>query len=481
MSYNLKYLKYKQKYLNLKKIIGAGMDAEINIDSDSSTVKLIYIDNDGEQKELMFNIINEIGSGSYGKVFQMKEKTNQEITYILKLSKKTNIDIFKEGRKSNNLKNILDDQSLILFQGIKIYGKLNTDNVTYKDFLISYYNGNDLEKEYNEVLSEEEKINKIGSILNQLLNLIYKLNKNPIQKYFHNDIKLQNIVINKKDVVRLIDFGLLDNNSYFGTPQSMSYKSLVKFMQNQDYTLYESFHDILLDNLIDTDIFGFFYCCIDLLGLLNKKNYCSYTILYNLKCACINYTQTYNLFDLYFFILPETFRNKINIEVLKNIVNKMDVKSKEAFLKEVKIIKKHDYSIDFINLFDLFDLLESGDININQIIENLEQIIHNIDLSGNPGDIFLLPNPEINFKIPTEDKTKEAFEHIQTINTDYINLYRYILFIYEFLEKNGVCNLIETDNLKKFLLGISKCLLADFDHDTFIKEFPELIKLLIKK
>ena len=91
-----KYLKYKQKYLNLKKIIGGGIEAVCHIDDDDgfnefNTLIITY----GENNIQYTNISNSaIGEGSYGKVYKIKKfnstdnTDNTEYVFKMRLNKK---------------------------------------------------------------------------------------------------------------------------------------------------------------------------------------------------------------------------------------------------------------------------------------------------------------------------------------------------------------------------------------------------------
>lgn len=112
--------------------------------------------------------------------------------------------------------------------------------------------------------------------------------------------------------VRLIDFGLLDTKSDIGTVVSMSYKSVnINFCEYSDYsdTKYKDIIQSLNLRLKDTDIFGFFYCCIDLLYLLNDNNlgFGSYTIFRSLGIVDNTYHSLLILFNLYNFISPTDY------------------------------------------------------------------------------------------------------------------------------------------------------------------------------
>jgi len=411
MSYNLKYLKYKQKYLDLKKLIGAGLEATCEL---NETNIIITYNLDGE-KELHYeyNPEDPIGSGTYGTVYKIKKLSSDDDTeYIFKMKIPRSSEIFrikgminynypivKEGIQSNLLDGILDNESLIIFQG-----KIMSNAKPVGEFLISRYNGFDLQKTYSgtDYFNQNQKIEYIGNILGQILGNIRLLNNS---KLYHNDIKLQNIVMNSSMRVRLIDFGLLDTKSDIGTVVSMSYKSVnINFYEYSDQK-YRDIIDRLNPKLKDTDIFGFFYCCIDLLYLLNDKNFGfgSYTIFRSLGIIDNTYPSLLILFNLYYLISPTDYR-----------------------------------------------------------IEPIEYTTQSILIT----------------KLPDIDTTKQFFSP-SIIDDNLINLYRYILHIYDFLVSAEIDKIIGEENLKNFLVGISVCLLPTFDYKSF--DFTNLCQYLVKK
>lgn len=434
-----KYLKYKQKYLNLKKIIGGGIEAVCHIDDDDgfnefNTLNITY----GENNIQYTNISNSaIGEGSYGKVYKIKKINSTDNTeYVFKMSlnkkmfkkmlKKT--PIIKEGEYSSLLEglNILDNESLVLFQGFI----LDDFNNQVGEFLISTFNGVDLRKKYTstnnedhiETLFDEQPLDEIHnftadikkeqffSILQKILEHIKKLNN---KKFYHNDIKLDNIVIDDNNEVRLIDFGTLDKTSRQGTFVSMSYKTLLSsdYIKDKKYDIIGYLNNIL----IDTDIFGFFYCCIDLLFLLNDENTGSVAkIVFENFGILSGHSSFIKLFNLYYLILPE-----------ENKSYKFEEEVKELTINDPTLV---DENKDILSIFDKI--------------------------------------------LPTRDITY----NFCGCNDKNINLYRYILFIYNILIDKGIGLIVGNDNLKHFLLGISVCLLPSFDYNNF--NFDELSKLI---
>jgi serine/threonine protein kinase len=286
MDYENKYLKYKQKYLILKNLIGGGIKATYDIIYNNFT--LTYKDPiDQTSKIIEYEKQNFIGSGSNGRVYLLKRKSDNEL-FIFKEGDEDDDENINEGAKSDNLKGIIDDDMLVLFQGEK------------QNFLISHYNGNDIKKEYENI---QDIKNDFIFVTEQLLTLLKKINTS---NFYHNDIKLQNVTIKNKKVY-LIDFGLLSINSQKGTLMSMSIKGLIHFIWEKNYlSKYKGSLRIMWSKLISTDIFAFFYFCLDLLNGW-KKTYFSNNILDKFSITGYEKKDLKNLFYLYYFILPKDF------------------------------------------------------------------------------------------------------------------------------------------------------------------------------
>jgi serine/threonine protein kinase len=308
LDYKNKYLKYKQKYFNLKKMIGGGIDAIYQINKRRTILILTYQHPDNSDIiNIIYTIERKLGKGSNGIVYLIKNINKYDSkSYIFKegICVRDNFcETYNEGIKSEMLEGILDDVELEKDMLVLFQGKEETD------FLISTYNGNDL---YQEFKNEKEKIKEqYANVTTQLLHLLHQINSRYI---FHNDIKLRNITI-KDDKVYLIDFGLLTKDSSdMGTLISMSFNGVIAFLKAKDYDIYSYTLPILKPFLIDTDMVGFFYCCIDLLFLLNKSGYESVYILHTLSISSFDEIDLYKLFELFYFILPTSRRtiDKLN-------------------------------------------------------------------------------------------------------------------------------------------------------------------------
>ena len=348
MSYQNKYQKYKQKYFNLKNIIGGGITATYNLNKDNLTVKY---ESSGKMNEIQYKIIETLGEGGNGIVYLIKKKDDTINSYVFKRGKYEGSSAsYEEGIASDQLKDILDKDMLVLFQG-----KIPSD------FLIATYNGNDLEKEYGGNISKIK--DDFVSTTTQILDLLQKINQN---RLFHNDIKLQNITIKhndiklqnitiKNDKIYLIDFGMLRNSSHSGSLINMSFKSAISFCESRGWNKYALYHQKLKSFLPDTDIVGFFFCCLDLFYIgLPLKQFLSFNMLFDFGITKYEADDIYKLINLYYFILPSTKKKDILALATKRDIlalDSNDYNSKFLNFENAKIIFGDDISPDNENLF----------------------------------------------------------------------------------------------------------------------------------
>uniref|UniRef100_A0A8C7EBS3 non-specific serine/threonine protein kinase n=1 Tax=Nothoprocta perdicaria TaxID=30464 RepID=A0A8C7EBS3_NOTPE len=168
-----------------------------------------------------YEIIKEIGEGSFGKVFLAKEKVNNEQCVIKEISltkvKQQNLSSQKEVILLAKMKHA----NIVTF-----YASLQEKNKLY--IVMEYCDGGDLRKRINMqhgVLFDEDQI------LSWFVQIALGLKYIHDRKILHRDVKAQNIFLSKKGkVAKLGDFGVareLNNTlelacSCVGTPYYLS-------------------------------------------------------------------------------------------------------------------------------------------------------------------------------------------------------------------------------------------------------------------
>lgn len=142
-----------------------------------------------------YEIISELNSGEFGKVYKGKHKLSNELV-VIKIEKKNEISLLLyEIKIYNYLKN-----------SYKYISKLRN----YYSYLDNYimiidYNGNTL-KEIKKEIYDYDYNNKKNIIKNIILELINAIEELHNLEYIYRDIKPQNFCY--RDRLKVIDFGL---------------------------------------------------------------------------------------------------------------------------------------------------------------------------------------------------------------------------------------------------------------------------------
>jgi serine/threonine protein kinase len=398
MKYKTKYIEYKNKLIivNGKKrggssegrsmLVGGGLNASIAFfsnntffanDSNVKTnidhhIRLFYITNknpqytiyiivtyilDNNAHIITYKIIKKVGSGTSGTVYKLEQiqpsPQSSLNNFVIKLNvldkvegKLTEID--KEGQYTDKLQ--IPYRSKALFQG-------NTCNI---DFAIFNYLGQDL----GTFLSKNSKsmtAEIILSLIKQLHEQLYSLNSN---NYFHNDVKMQNIVVQKVSKINeetkteyfeyvpsIIDYGLVTvNTSQMGTIESMCLYGCASFLlekiteeEDEERKLLVAKLTLLQTITVSSDYVGFFNIIICLLN----PNYCAYNIYYYILEINHKYT----------------FDNLLNILCLLCYVsNSAKCDNFLAMSQCVKIVQKIDTKLEGTKIhMELFKPLTSDE------------------------------------------------------------------------------------------------------------------------
>ena len=178
-------------------------------------------DNFGNNDQSIFEKLEKIGSGTYGKVYKGRLKETGQIIAI----KKMKIDIENEGIPSTALREITILKELNHKNILKIIDVVCEENKLY---LLFEYLDYDLQKYMQMALNNELgtfKFTKeiIRSYIYQILDGVSYCHN---RKILHRDLKPQNILINKEGQLKIADFGLARTFSLTERPYTKEVLSL---------------------------------------------------------------------------------------------------------------------------------------------------------------------------------------------------------------------------------------------------------------
>ena len=342
----------------------------------------------------------ELGSGSFGRVYLIKHNiTNEE--YALKvIEKKKLIQMYG---KADIIKNEINIQSKLFHENIiRLYNVYEDENNI--NFIMEYAKNGNL----YELLSQPE--NKQGfdeqrafDYFIQVVNAVYYLHQNNI---IHRDIKPENILLGKKGLLKLCDFGWakelnLENRSTFcGTVEYMAPE--IVGSENYDYGVDIWSLGILLYELI----FGH--------SPFKAKNMKS--VILNIKSHDLTYNEsiTPECKDIIKKILNTNPQKRLK---LKDILDHPFVKkySKNYLCRKVL---EFDYNNKEINLY-MNNYSKNNKDNNNNIINNNIISANKNQNNEEEDQIFIRQRCYTKY---IGSKTRSIFNNINNDNNNNINI-----------------------------------------------------------
>ena len=182
-----------------------------------------------KSKESKYTRTSKLGEGTYGVVYRAKDQKGQEI-YSLK---KIRLQAEEERIPSTAIREISLLKELAHVNIVKLYEVLHNPK---KLTLVFEYVEQDLKKVIDKTNGKGLDMPLVKSYLYQLLRGVDHIHKN---KVLHRDLKPQNLLITKDDIVKIADFGLARG---YGIP--------VKNYTHEVVTLWYRPPDVLLGNKI---------------------------------------------------------------------------------------------------------------------------------------------------------------------------------------------------------------------------------------
>lgn len=368
-NYYIKYLKYKKKYINLKKQNG-GNSKILNNDiielihtlpfnekSKLYNKKIIIQNND---ITIEYKIINFLGSGSYGEVYKIRSSEDED--FVIKIG-------FEDEEDFND--DLLDEVKILerlmigvlpqcnytsILSGIQ---KISISSETYNVYHIIFpFKGNNNMKV---VLDRTENIHLIPSLLNDIITCLKEINK----RGFHGDLKLDNIVVNDSNNAFIIDYGLgkiydtfdfsdikflSDSNTKFilGNQQKsidniISYKLVKKGNQSILNKLYDEHKGKILHTI---DNFGLFWLIINCFYNNLIDNYIRSKIYFIMKSDDNIHNEYINL---YFNLNPPITPMEIELATILSFVPQLNFREQFIDVIKRKLDSEDKFKLIFTN------------------------------------------------------------------------------------------------------------------------------------
>lgn len=148
-----------------------------------------------------YEILKQIGEGTYGKIYSVKDKTGQE--YAMKKIIANTPQEIEDTRKECGIVNSLKHPNILIIKGICIK---KLDTTTYGIYIIEEIGMGDWDREIKERKKTRKFYNEkeLRIILKQLIDALSYMQEYNIS---HRDIKPQNILCFRNNIFKLSDFG----------------------------------------------------------------------------------------------------------------------------------------------------------------------------------------------------------------------------------------------------------------------------------
>jgi serine/threonine protein kinase len=316
--------------------------------------------------EKKYNNYEYIGSGSYAKVFRLNYNNN--IDFIIKLGINYPRTTHEEAIILDEIYNNYDIDNKYKYK-IESYGINNIiinyncksdDENNYKEisFIIMPYLGDlDLFDYMDKIHAYNFNITKLPLVLKNVINNLIELNK----YYSHNDIKVDNIIINTTDYsIKIIDFGLCCKKNIVNT--------ILGYRQISPEIIINSFdsdYKIKYEMIYQIDNFGLFWLILDC--FTNEKLFKKYIKLPIKDHSVNSYKSTLNF---YLNLNNICKKNSLSNKVKKEMIDYTHKYIKDDFIEDAYNLtsphiknKLFTNKNEFINFVEKMLLLVSYDYN----------------------------------------------------------------------------------------------------------------------
>jgi serine/threonine protein kinase len=317
--------------------------------------------------EKKYNNYEYIGSGTYAKVFRLDY--NDNIDFIIKLGITYPNTTYEEAVILDEIYNNYDIDVKYKYK-IESYGinKIisnkysckNDDEYNYKEisFIIMPYLGDlDLFGYMDKIHETNFNTYKLPLVLKNVINNLLELNK----YYTHNDVKIDNIIVNIADSsIKIIDFGLCCKKNIVNT--ILGYRQISpEIIINR----FDKDYQITYEMISHIDNFGLFWLILDC--FTNEKLFKKYIKLPIKDHSVNSYKSTLNF---YLNLNNVCKKNNLSYKVRKEMIDYTHKYIKDDFIEDAYYLtsphiknKLFSNKNEFVNFIEKMLLLVTYDYN----------------------------------------------------------------------------------------------------------------------
>lgn len=342
----------------------------IKKNKNNKDIEFIIKKYDGNDKficEKKYNNYEYLGSGSYAKVFRLNYNDNTD--FIIKFGITYPETTYEEAVILDEVYNNYDIDKKYKYK-IESYGinkiiidnknSYTNDSDNYKEisFIIMPHLGDlDLFDYMDKIHSHNYNTYKLPLVIKNII-----LNLNSLNKYYsHNDIKVDNIIVNMADSsIKIIDFGLCCKKNIVNT--------ILGYRQISPEIIINSFdkdYELTYEMISHIDNFGLFWLILDC--FTNEKLFKKYVKLQIKDHSVNSYKSTLNF---YLNLNNVCKKDSLSFKVRKEMINYKHKYIKDDFIEDAYNLtspyiknKLFTNKNEFVNFIEKMLLLVAYDYN----------------------------------------------------------------------------------------------------------------------
>lgn len=271
-----------------------------------------------------YNVITQIGEGSFGKIYLVEDK-QKNIYSMKKIIASDDIDL-EAFQSEYELVNLVRHPNIMR---ILAMCKRKLDYTTHVLYILMEVGLTDWEKEIKsrQSLKQHYSEKELISVLKQLVSALAFLQSKNIS---HRDIKPQNVLIFKNNLFKVADFGEAKQISKMETNKQLStLRGTELYMSPLLFNALRTNQNDIKHNSFKSDVFSLAFCLLYAAGL-------NIYVLYEMR-------KVYDTKSV-LFILNKTFKGKLSNEFINLLGKMLDINEENRydFIELEEVLKRFE-------------------------------------------------------------------------------------------------------------------------------------------